>query len=91
MTAVLIGHGLGELLPRTGDHPFVRGVATLLDALPQIASSHDLVRPIDDVAKARSDEVRAFLEAHSPTADTEPGGGERWFAVEEPPPVVFDR
>ena len=27
---------------------------------------------------------RAFLEAHSPTADTEPGHGERWFAVEDP-------
>lgn len=105
-----------------------RGVATLLDALPQIADeidpqrkafsvsvpqhlepllreryrvfeggdwewfhtttppradpSHDLVLPLDDVA--RSDEVRAFLEEHSPTADTEPGGGERWFAVEGP-------
>jgi ribosomal protein S18 acetylase RimI-like enzyme len=44
--------------------------------------SHDLVRPIDDVARAG--EVRAFLAAHSPTADTDPGGGERWFAVEEP-------
>ncbi|MFM6850789.1 MAG: GNAT family N-acetyltransferase [Terrabacter sp.] len=166
MTAVLTGHGLGALLRRTGDHPFVRwevteeladtwwsapgavafqrtrkairrtvnvlgdeaGVATLLDALPRIAdevdpsrkafsvsvpqhlegllreryrvldggdwewfhtttpppadSSYDLVRPIDDAA--RRDEVRAFLEAHSPTADTEPGGDERWFAVEEP-------
>ena len=166
MTAVLTGHGLGELLRETGDHPFVRwevseeladtwwsapgavafqrtrkairrtvnvlgdevGVATLLDALPQIVDevaparkalsvsvpqhlekllreryrvleggdwewfhtttppradpSHALVRPIDDVARA--DEVRAFLQAHSPTADTEPGGGERWFAVEEP-------
>lgn len=28
--------------------------------------------------------MRAFLEAHSPTADTEPGQGERWFGVEEP-------
>ncbi|GAB3883074.1 GNAT family N-acetyltransferase [Terrabacter terrigena] len=166
MTAVLTGHGLAELLRRTGDHPFVRwevteeladtwwttpgavafqrtrktmrrtvnvmgderGVATLLDALPQIADevdparkafsvsvpqhlepllreryrvldggdwewfhtttsppadpSHDLVRPIDDVARA--DEVRAFLEAHSPTADTGPGGGERWFGLEAP-------
>lgn len=49
---------------------------------PPADPSHDLVRPIDDVARA--DEVREFLAAHSPTADTEPGGGERWFAVEEP-------
>jgi ribosomal protein S18 acetylase RimI-like enzyme len=166
VTAVLTGHGLAELLRRTGEHPFVRwevteeladtwwsvpgavafqrtrkavrrtvnvlgddeGVAALIDALPQIADevdpsrkafsvsvpqhlelllreryrvleggdwewfhtttsppphpSHDLVQPIDDVARA--DEVRLFLEAHSPTADTAPGGGERWFAVEEP-------
>ena len=165
MTAVVTGHGLTELLRRTGDHPFVRwevteeladtwwsvpgavafqrtrkavrrtvnvlgddeGVADLIDALPQIvdevdptrkafsvsvpqhlelllreryrvleggdwewfhttagppaAPAHDLVRPLDDVGRA--DEVRAFLVAHSPTADTEPGGGERWFAVEE--------
>jgi len=44
--------------------------------------SDDLVRPIDDVA--RTDELTAFLASHSPTADTEPGRGERWFAVEEP-------
>jgi ribosomal protein S18 acetylase RimI-like enzyme len=37
------------------------------------------VVPLDDVA--RRDEVTAFLAAHSPTADTAPGGGERWFAV----------
>lgn len=162
---MLTGHGLADLLRRTGNHPFVRwevteglaetwwttpgavafqrtrktsrrtvnvlgderGVAALLDALPQIAHeidplrkafsvsvpqhlepllheryrvldggdwewfrtttsppadpSHDLVQPLDDVTRA--DEVRAFLEAHTPTADTGPGGGERWFAVEE--------
>ncbi len=43
--------------------------------------SHERVVVIDDVARA--DEVRAFLEAHSPTADTEPGRGERWFGVED--------
>ncbi len=43
--------------------------------------SHEQVVVLDDVA--RGDEVRAFLEAHSPTADTEPGRGDRWFAVED--------
>lgn len=43
--------------------------------------SHERVVPLDDVARAA--EVRAFLGAQSPTADTEPGQGERWFAVEE--------
>jgi len=51
-------------------------------AAPEEHPSHESVRPIDDVTRA--DEVRAFLEVHSPTADTEPGQGERWFAVEEP-------
>ena len=37
---------------------------------------------LDDTARAA--EVAAFLEAHSPTADTQPGRGERWFAIEEP-------
>ncbi|MBC9823212.1 GNAT family N-acetyltransferase [Terrabacter sp. MAHUQ-38] len=49
---------------------------------PAADPSHDLVRPLDDVAHA--EEVSAFLAAHSPTADTEPGTGERWFAVEAP-------
>ena len=49
---------------------------------PPSDPSHDLVRPLDDVARAA--EVSAFLAAHSPTADTEPGTGERWFAVESP-------
>lgn len=166
MTAVLTGHGLGDLLGAVEGHPFVRcevtdelastwwqaagavafqrtrkavqrtvnvlgddaGSTVLLDHLPQIAEtvapgrralsvsvpqhlepllreryrvleggdwewfhttvapaehpSHERVVPLDDVARAR--EVRAFLETHSPTADTEPGRGERWFAVEEP-------
>lgn len=47
---------------------------------PDEHASHERVRPLDDVARAA--EVRAFLEAHSPTADTEPGQGDRWFAVE---------
>ena len=45
-----------------------------------LASDHE-VRPIDDVARAQ--EVTAFLAEHSPTADTAPGLGERWFAVED--------
>jgi ribosomal protein S18 acetylase RimI-like enzyme len=49
---------------------------------PDEHPSHEQVVPLDDVARAA--EVRSFLEAHSPTADTEPGQGERWFAVEEP-------
>lgn len=49
---------------------------------PATHPSHDLVRPLDDVARA--EEVSAFLTTHSPTADTEPGTGERWFAVEGP-------
>ncbi len=44
--------------------------------------AHERVRPIDDTTRAA--EVTAFLEAHSPTADTRPGRGERWFAIEEP-------
>jgi ribosomal protein S18 acetylase RimI-like enzyme len=49
---------------------------------PAEHASHERVVPLDDVARAG--EVRTFLEAHSPTADTEPGQGERWFAVEGP-------
>lgn len=37
------------------------------------------VRPLDD--RARADEVTAFLERNSPTADTPPGQGERWVAI----------
>ena len=48
---------------------------------PDEHPSHERVLAIDDVARAG--EVRSFLEAHSPTADTEPGQGERWFAVED--------
>ena len=47
---------------------------------PDEHPSHERVSPIDDMARAM--EVRAFLETHSPTADTEPGHGERWFGVE---------
>lgn len=49
---------------------------------PDEHPSHERVVALDDVARA--DEVRSFLETHSPTADTEPGQGERWFAIEEP-------
>jgi len=38
------------------------------------------VGPLDDVARA--DEVAAFLERHSPTADTPPAQGEQWVAIE---------
>lgn len=48
---------------------------------PDEQPSHERVVVLDDTARA--DEVRAFLAAHSPTADTEPGLGERWFAVED--------
>ena len=48
---------------------------------PDEHPSHERVVVIDDVARA--DEVRGFLEAQSPTADTEPGRGDRWFAVED--------
>jgi ribosomal protein S18 acetylase RimI-like enzyme len=48
---------------------------------PPAEPAHERVRPVDDTARA--DEIRSFLTAHSPTADTEPAGGERWFAVEE--------
>ncbi len=44
--------------------------------------SHERVQRLDDSVRAA--EIRAFLEAHSPTADTTPGHGERWFAIEEP-------
>jgi GNAT superfamily N-acetyltransferase len=44
--------------------------------------SHERVRPLDDTARAA--EITAFLAAHSPTADTTPGHGERWFAIEQP-------
>ncbi len=49
---------------------------------PDEHPSHERVVGLDDVSRA--DEVRAFLAEHSPTADTEPGHGERWFAVEDP-------
>jgi GNAT superfamily N-acetyltransferase len=48
---------------------------------PQRLPTDGLVRPLDDAARA--DEVAAFLAENSPTADTPPGGGERWYAVEE--------
>lgn len=49
------------------------------DPPPSVAGL-DSVVPLDDVA--RRDEVATFLERHSPTADTAPAGGERWFAIE---------
>jgi predicted GNAT family acetyltransferase len=51
-------------------------------AAPDEDNSHELVGPLDDVA--RSAEITAFLAAHSPTADTTPAHGERWFAIEGP-------
>jgi ribosomal protein S18 acetylase RimI-like enzyme len=48
--------------------------------LPPPVPGLDTVVPLDDVA--RREEVATFLERHSPTADTAPAGGERWFAVE---------
>jgi GNAT superfamily N-acetyltransferase len=48
---------------------------------PSEHPSHERVLALDDVARAG--EVHAFLAAHSPTADTEPGHGERWFAIED--------
>jgi ribosomal protein S18 acetylase RimI-like enzyme len=42
--------------------------------------SQRLVRVLDD--RARAVEVSAFLERHSPTADTPPAQGERWLAIE---------
>lgn len=47
---------------------------------PAARPGDETVVPLDDVARAA--EVTRFLEAHSPTADTGPGGGERWFAIE---------
>ncbi|TQM58360.1 GNAT family N-acetyltransferase [Humibacillus xanthopallidus] len=47
---------------------------------PAPDDSHARVRPIDD--RTRAAEITHFLAAHSPTADTMPGNGERWFAVE---------
>jgi GNAT superfamily N-acetyltransferase len=38
------------------------------------------VSGLDDVA--RREEIATFLVQHSPTADTAPAGGERWFAIE---------
>lgn len=49
---------------------------------PPESAAHERVVPLDDVARA--DEIRSFLARHSPTADTEPGHGERWCAVEQP-------
>ncbi len=49
------------------------------DSPPPDGRAADAVVPLDDVA--RRDEITAFLAEHSPTADTAPGGGERWFAV----------
>lgn len=47
---------------------------------PPELPAYEQVRPLDDVGRA--DEVTAFLAEHSPTADTAPGLGERWFAIE---------
>jgi len=50
-------------------------------AAPDEDPSYERVRPLDD--SVRAEEVTAFLAAHSPTADTMPGHGERWFAIED--------
>jgi GNAT superfamily N-acetyltransferase len=47
---------------------------------PARDETHARVQPLDD--RTRAAEVSAFLAAHSPTADTVPGSGERWFAIE---------
>jgi predicted GNAT family acetyltransferase len=49
---------------------------------PAEDASHERVHRLDD--RVRATEIKAFLEVHSPTADTHPGRGERWFAIEEP-------
>ncbi len=48
--------------------------------LPPDVPLLETVVPLDDVA--RREEVAAFLDRHSPTADTAPAGGERWYAIE---------
>ena len=48
---------------------------------PDEHPSHERVLELDDIDRA--EEVRSFLAAHSPTADTEPGHGDRWFAIED--------
>lgn len=47
---------------------------------PPELPAYEQVQPLDDVGRA--DEVTAFLAEHPPTADTAPGQGERWFAIE---------
>jgi len=47
---------------------------------PAALPSDEQVHPIDD--RGRADEITAFLAEHSPTADTSPGLGERWFAID---------
>jgi GNAT superfamily N-acetyltransferase len=47
---------------------------------PAAQPEDDVVGPVDD--EVREEEVAAFLARHSPTADTAPGRGERWFAIE---------
>lgn len=50
---------------------------------PVARPEDDVVVPLDD--EVRAEEVAAFLARHSPTADTAPGRGERWFAIESAP------
>jgi GNAT superfamily N-acetyltransferase len=52
----------------------------LTEVAPVEQPGDEAVVPLDDVG--RGEEVAAFLARHSPTADTPPGGGERWFAIE---------
>jgi GNAT superfamily N-acetyltransferase len=52
-------------------------------APPPERAGDEAVVSLDDVA--RHDEVVEFLARHSPTADTPPGRGERWFAIESAP------
>lgn len=55
----------------------------LTEVAPAEQPGDEAVVPLDDVS--RRDEVTAFLARHSPTADTPPAGGERWFAIEARP------
>jgi GNAT superfamily N-acetyltransferase len=52
----------------------------LTEVAPAEQPGDEAVVPLDDVS--RHDEIAAFLAHHSPTADTPPGGGERWFGIE---------
>lgn len=48
---------------------------------PPAASGGPAVVELDD--SARAEDITRFLAAHSPTADIQPGTGERWFSIED--------